>query len=230
LGCALNSFIGMEWYGDGMSNFSKYIVYVDESGDHGLKSIDPHYPVFVLAFCVFNKQTYSRDIVPSIQYLKFRFWGHDNVILRSHDIRKSRGNFKILYKPVTRTDFLEAMNSVVRDAHFTLIAAVIRKKAFLAHTKSSGPANVYSVALKFCLERLYFHLQDLGETRRVMHIVVESRGRNEDRNLELEFRRICQGENYRGHHMNFEIVFLRKSITPQGFNSPTLSLIPSGDI
>ena len=30
--------------------FSKYVVYVDESGDHGLKNIDPNYPVFVLAF------------------------------------------------------------------------------------------------------------------------------------------------------------------------------------
>jgi hypothetical protein len=29
---------------------SDYIVYVDESGDHGLVSVDPEYPVFVLAF------------------------------------------------------------------------------------------------------------------------------------------------------------------------------------
>jgi hypothetical protein len=32
--------------------FSEYIVYVDESGDHGLETIDPNYPVFVLAFCI----------------------------------------------------------------------------------------------------------------------------------------------------------------------------------
>ena len=36
-------------------NFSDYIVYVDESGDHGLK-IAPLYPIFVLAFCVFECQ------------------------------------------------------------------------------------------------------------------------------------------------------------------------------
>ena len=33
-----------------MSEFSEYIVYVDESGDHGLVSIDPQYPVFALSF------------------------------------------------------------------------------------------------------------------------------------------------------------------------------------
>ncbi len=29
---------------------SDYLVFVDESGDHGLTSIEPSYPIFVLAF------------------------------------------------------------------------------------------------------------------------------------------------------------------------------------
>jgi hypothetical protein len=29
---------------------SDYIIYVDESGDHGLSSINEQYPVFVLSF------------------------------------------------------------------------------------------------------------------------------------------------------------------------------------
>lgn len=29
------------------TSFSKYIVYVDESGDHGLQNIDKNYPYFV---------------------------------------------------------------------------------------------------------------------------------------------------------------------------------------
>ncbi len=33
-----------------IDKFSDYIVYVDESGDHGLQNLDPNYPVFVLAF------------------------------------------------------------------------------------------------------------------------------------------------------------------------------------
>ena len=31
------------------------IAYVDESGDHGLKNIDPQHPVFTLAFCIVEK-------------------------------------------------------------------------------------------------------------------------------------------------------------------------------
>lgn len=45
--------------------FSDYIVYVDESGDHGLKNIDNNYPVFVLAFCIFKKQEHSRSYAPA---------------------------------------------------------------------------------------------------------------------------------------------------------------------
>ena len=32
--------------------FSDHIIFVDESGDHSLKSIDPQYPIFALAFCI----------------------------------------------------------------------------------------------------------------------------------------------------------------------------------
>jgi len=45
--------------------YSDYVVYVDESGDHGLKNIDENYPVFVLAFCIFKKQDYIANIVPT---------------------------------------------------------------------------------------------------------------------------------------------------------------------
>ena len=34
--------------------FSRYIVYADESGDHGPASLE--YPIFVLAFCIFDKE------------------------------------------------------------------------------------------------------------------------------------------------------------------------------
>ncbi|WP_375143534.1 DUF3800 domain-containing protein [Bradyrhizobium sp. CCGUVB14] len=53
--------------------FSDYVVYVDESGDHSLQSIDPNFPVFSLAFCVFRKSDFVETVVPSVQRLKFEF-------------------------------------------------------------------------------------------------------------------------------------------------------------
>jgi hypothetical protein len=37
--------------------FSRYIVFVDEAGDHG--PVSPEFPVFVLAFCIFDKLEYA---------------------------------------------------------------------------------------------------------------------------------------------------------------------------
>ena len=39
---------------------------------------------------------------------------------------------------------------------------------------------------------------------------MEQRGKREDESLELEFRRICDGYNYRSIKMNFEIVMTNK--------------------
>ncbi|GLR90886.1 DUF3800 domain-containing protein [Bradyrhizobium iriomotense] len=52
-------------------DFSEYIVYIDESGDHGLTNINPDHPVFALAFCVVEKAKYIEKVVPAIQRLKF---------------------------------------------------------------------------------------------------------------------------------------------------------------
>ena len=78
-----------------MADFSDYIVYVDESGDHGLQRIDPNFPVFGLSFCIFKKADYTEQIVPAVQDLKFRYWGHDAIILHEREIRRSIGDFKL---------------------------------------------------------------------------------------------------------------------------------------
>jgi hypothetical protein len=62
-------------------DFSDYIIYADESGDHGMDRIDPQYPIFVLTFCIFKKADYVSVVVPMMQELKFRWFGHDAIVL-----------------------------------------------------------------------------------------------------------------------------------------------------
>ena len=52
-----------------MTDYIVYIVYIDESGDHGLNNINRDHPVFVLAFCVVEKTKYTDKIVPVFQRL-----------------------------------------------------------------------------------------------------------------------------------------------------------------
>jgi len=48
------------------SSFSNWIVYVDESGNYNADTYDKEYPVFVLAFCVFHKENYVKNVVGAL--------------------------------------------------------------------------------------------------------------------------------------------------------------------
>ncbi|WP_370695226.1 DUF3800 domain-containing protein [Pseudomonas sp. FP1740] len=52
--------------------YSDFIIYVDESGDHGMQTLDPNYPMFVLAFCMFHKRHYCERVISALQKFKFK--------------------------------------------------------------------------------------------------------------------------------------------------------------
>src|SRR3954468_19428944 len=93
-----------------------FIIYVDESGDHSLESIDPEYPLFVLAFCIFRKADYVRTAVPSVQDLKFNWFGHDLVILHENEIVKRKPPFSFLQYDNLRARFMGDLNAIVANA------------------------------------------------------------------------------------------------------------------
>jgi hypothetical protein len=206
--------------------FGNYVVYVDESGDHGLENIDPQHPVFVLAFCIFDKQVYTQQVVPSVQALKFQFWGHDNVILRSYDIRKAVGPFNILMNSDVRVAFINSINTVIDDAGFTLIAAVIDKQRLVR--QYAFPAIPYNIALAFCMERLQRFLMEHDQHENTIHVLVERRGKPEDEALELAFRRVADGQNQVGPMHNMEVEFVDKKHNSSGLQFADLVAYPIG--
>ena len=136
-----------------VSEFSDYIVFVDESGSPTLSPIDPNHPVFVLVFCVINKWTYCDMIQPAVKRLKFEFFGHDMAVLHSSDIRKRRGDFFWMMEAEKRAAFLARLHEVVNNAEVDVIATVIDKRQ--TFTGSDHPRNnPYYMALRFCMNRL----------------------------------------------------------------------------
>lgn len=206
--------------------FGDYIVYVDESGDHSLVEIDPEYSVFVL-FCIFAKEDFILRIVPAVQKLKFDWFGHDMVVLHEREIRQQKPPFKFLQTLPLRTRFMRDLSALVENAPFTIIAAVIDK---IAHRKRyAEPDNPYSIALRFCLERLLRFLNERDQAGRLTHCVFEKRGAAEDRDLELVFRRVCAGENFGGTRSNaIDIVFADKKTNSAGLQFADLTARPIG--
>ncbi len=144
--------------------------------------IDLQYPVFVLAFCILRKNDYVSCIVPQMQSLKFRTWGHDAVILHEHDIRKSKGAFALLRTDADlRRSFFRDLNELIASAPIGIIASVIDKIRHRA--KYVDPWSPYEIALRFCMESLLDKLAESEEVGRTVHVIFESRGRKEDNGL-----------------------------------------------
>lgn len=205
---------------------SKYVVYVDERGDHGIQSLDENYPLFVLAFCVFHKGHYSEKVVPALEKFKFRHFGHDLVILHENEIRKEKGEFNIFRSRDQKHQFLHELTEIIERSNFILIACVIDKARL--RRESSPDCNPYHLALGFCLETLHGFLQEKQQEQKKTHVVVECRGKREDRDLELEFRRMCDGANRLGIPLPFDIVFADKKVMSSGLQLADLVARPIG--
>jgi Protein of unknown function (DUF3800) len=219
---------------DERDQFSDYIVFVDESGSPSLSSVDPQHPVFVLAFCVFNKWTYCDVIQPAIKRLKFEFFGHDMTVLHSHDIRKRNGDFEILLNAERRMRFLSRLDQIVGATPFDIIATVIDKREV---TGGSGehPDYLYHSALFECTKKLYYFLKERGAERDMTHIIAESRGRSEDRGLAEAFANIMRGMsiddagvNFYYHTDHLTLKFAEKKINSAGLQIADLVGHPIG--
>ncbi|MCE2953641.1 MAG: DUF3800 domain-containing protein [Gemmatimonas sp.] len=203
-----------------------YIVYVDESGDHGLQSTDPNYPLFVLAFCIFEKSALANTVVPAMLRFKFAHFGHDQVVLHEHEIRKAKNAFRFLTDASLRAAFMKDMSTLIDIAPFTIVAIVIQKERLVK--KYHRPENPYAIGLEYGLERVCAFLHENGQDGKLTHFVFECRGPKEDKELELEFRRVTGGANATCSKIPIEIIMADKKTITTGLQLADLVARPIG--
>lgn len=156
-----------------------YHFFLDESGDHGLTTLDPNFPVFVLAGCLLE----SSDLVKleeEIKKFKLEFFNSTDVVLHSRDIRKCEGSFQVLFDLELKKKFYENLNEIISKTKFKIIGAAVNK---VEHIKKygKGARDPYSISLAFIIERLIFSLD--GDTKNTVSITIERRGKKEDQEL-----------------------------------------------
>lgn len=214
-----------------MAAFGDYIIYVDESGDTSLDSIDDNFPAFGLSFCIFEIEKYIQNVSPEIQKFKFNFWGHDSAILHEHEIRKQENDFNFLRSsPIIREEFFSSLNNLIESSEFTIYAAVIKKINLIKKYKT--PFNPYNLSLRFCLERSLNFFLSRGQEGKTIYVIFESRGKKEDQELELVFRRMCDNEGSLKKcgddfsKINFKIKFDSKKVNSAGLQLADLTARP----
>jgi hypothetical protein len=178
-----------------------------------------------------KKTHYIEQIVPAVQRLKMDIWGHDQVILHEHDIRKEKGLFGLLRtNRALRAHFLERLNDIIQQAEFDVVVSVVDKHRL--NQKYSSPFNPYEIAMLFCMERSLGLLTEKAQLGKRVPVLFESRGSKEDGELELEFRRICDNQGRWGYKrsdfqvMQFEHLFVDKKSNSVGLQLADLIARP----
>jgi hypothetical protein len=156
-------------------------MYLDESGDHSLAKIDPAYPVFVLGGIIIDGVQSRKEIDRSLSQLKKSFFGREDLILHSADIVRARNGFEALSTRSLRLEFYQALNQVMRELDFQVIACVIRKDEHLA-LYGTDAIDPYVLSLRILVERF---CQEIGSASDFWIICTERRGPVLDSGLEL---------------------------------------------
>lgn len=205
-------------------NFGKYLVFADESGDHVLDVRNEQFPIFVLAFCVFEKDHYCNMVLPEFNKFKLKYFNDLSTIFHERDIRKAINDFSFLVNSEIRERFFNDLNELIEKINFTIISAVIDKRKLTE--KYITPGNPYSIAMKLCTERLLYFMNNrsnLGPTT----ISFETRGRAEDNALELSFLREVNSR-ISDYKNNFSIKFMDKRANNCGLQLADLIARPIG--
>jgi len=207
----------------------KYYLFMDESGDHGLTTLNPDFPVFLLCGVLFSETDYS-VFLTQINLLKSSIWGEKIVILHSRDIRKCQKEFQVLFDLNLKESFYNQLNQLISSNKYTVIASAIKKDDYI---KKYGRLSndVYELALSFIVERAIFFLDDIKNPDNQLEIIIEKRGKSEDKKLEEHFQRlVARGTGFviaeRLRNYGLQITFKSKKENINGLQLTDLLAYP----
>ena len=194
-----------------------YYLFLDESGDHGLKNIDPYFPVFVLCGVIISDTDYQK-LRQDFNLIKQNFWGDYKVIFHSRDIRKCDKEFKILLDTDIKRKFYKVLDKTISESQYTVISSVIDKMSYIKkYGKLRG--DVYEIALSFIIERAIFYLDSLGKTIDKLFLAIEKRGKKEDAQLKQHVETLLQvgtfyvtPERLKGYNIKVEFRDKRQNV------------------
>lgn len=190
-----------------------HLVFIDESGDHSMQHIDLQFPVFALTGVIFENEYYYSIANPMIDGLKYKYWGHRNVILHSVDIRKQKGTFNILREREKREAFLNDVTNVMTHLNYKIIASGIHKADHLRQYMM--PENPYNLTLEFMMERLFFYFKN---TNSKCLLIAESRDDADNRRLYQVFNNLMRNGNSNVTATEFQQNITDLRFIPKQFN------------
>lgn len=171
------------------------LIFLDECGAHHLAAVDT-FPVFCLAAVIVRESDYP-DIDLQFKAWKARDLPSATFVVHEPDIRKKLGP----WRGSGAAGILEALRQTLENLDFTVVASVLRRKAYVAQwgqgaPDGSLPGHPYLMSLDFLFERIVMALAASFNGGRG-RVIAESRGPKEDALLQYEFARLhLEGTSY----------------------------------
>lgn len=162
------------------------LLFLDESGDHSLEKIDEDYPVFVLGGIIVDRTYYRSVLEPRVQELKDDFFGDTDLILHTTDIVRGKNGFEALNDASIRNEFYDALNAMMRELEYMVIAAAIKKKEHL-DLYGANAADPYMYSLNTIIERF---CREIGDVEAGGMIFAEKRRPDLDHELDLAWKKL----------------------------------------
>jgi hypothetical protein len=157
------------------------VLFLDESGDHNLSVIDPQYPIFVLGGVIVEQHYAEGELTDRLDAFKQTLFGRTDIILHTADIVRNKSGFENLKDKDFRDRFYGALNALMRDLHYSVVACAIRKDRHLSRYGVAA-LDPYMLSLDILVERFCF---DIGNVRGGGVVVAEQRDPTLDRQLDL---------------------------------------------
>ena len=207
----------------------KYKLFIDESGDHSLSTVDANFPIFALLGLLIEEENYQK-ISEEITVFKNKYFKSTDVILHSRDIRKCEGAFAILFDLNVKKAFYEDLNSILFNNDYMLVASAILKQK---HIEQYGKLadDPYEIAITFLLERMLFEL-DSRKNQEITEVTIEGRGKKEDQQLAKRYNELLYKGSNEVKPLRFrtkfseELVFKKKKENDIGLQLADLCAYP----
>ncbi len=116
--------------------------------------------------------------------LKIQIFGSKDVVIHSVDLRKWKGDFKILRDPELRNRFLQGITDILKQHDvYIIVSCTILKEQLSKFCVRGEEDDVYGLSLSYILERAIFSVDNQIATNPQISVIVEQRGRKEDKKL-----------------------------------------------
>jgi nicotinamide riboside kinase len=107
-------------------------LFLDESGTHELKRIQPDYPIFVLAGVICDADYARGELERRVRRFKLDLFGTSDIVLHTADIVRSKNGFQRLQEQPFREQFYRGLNQLMRELEYSVVACAIKKPEYVA--------------------------------------------------------------------------------------------------